>query len=125
MNYWPSNVEKSGEVQQPKYEKTAYSSEPINGQRVKEDLFVGDDYIQAGQRIRSMDAGRCAQYSPRNATPRNRVLVANCLRMTMTFLWTCKALGAIKPELNERAWCGQGGAHLRCGLRAATACASC
>ncbi len=59
VNYWPSNVEKSGETQQPKYKDTFYSSEPISGQRVKEDLFVGDDYIQAGERIRSMDEGRC------------------------------------------------------------------
>ena len=59
VNYWPSNVEKSGETQQPKFKDTFYSSEPINGQRVKEDLFVGDDYIQAGERIRSMDEGRC------------------------------------------------------------------
>ncbi|CAL5220763.1 g2827 [Coccomyxa viridis] len=58
VNYWPSNVEHAGETQQAKYMKTFYSSEPINGQRVKEDLFVGDDYIQAGDRIRSMDEGR-------------------------------------------------------------------
>ena len=43
--------------------KTFYSSEPINGQRVKEDLFVGDDYIQAGERIRSMDEGRSASHT--------------------------------------------------------------
>lgn len=60
VNYWPSNVEKSGEVQQPEFMKTFYSSEQISGQRVKEDVFVGDDYIQAGDRIRSMDEGRCA-----------------------------------------------------------------
>ena len=77
VNYWPSNVEKSGEVQQPKYEKTFYSSEPINGQRVKEDLFVGDDYIQAGQRIRSMDAGRCV---PVTLPICDTVFMADCLR---------------------------------------------
>ena len=61
VNYWPSNVEHSGETQQPKYQKTFYSSEQISGQRVKADLpFVGDDYIQAGDRIRSMDEGRSA-----------------------------------------------------------------
>lgn len=44
--------------------KTFYSSEPISGQRVKEDLFIGDDYIQAGDRIRSMDEGRSASHTP-------------------------------------------------------------
>ena len=63
VNYWPSNVEHAGETQQAKYMKTFYSSEPINGQRVKEDLFVGDDYIQAGDRIRSMDEGRSASHT--------------------------------------------------------------
>ena len=61
VNYWPSTVEHAGETQQDKFMKTFYSSEPINGQRAKEDLpFVGDDYIQAGERIRSMDEGRSA-----------------------------------------------------------------
>ena len=58
MNYWPSKVENTAEVAQPQYAKTHMSREPISGQRVKEDLYVGDDYKQAGDRIRSMDEAR-------------------------------------------------------------------
>ena len=46
------------EEQQPKYARTQYSHESVHGERVQEDLFVGDDYVQAGDRIRSMDAAR-------------------------------------------------------------------
>ena len=59
VNYWPSKVENVAEVAQPQYGKTFVSKEPISGHRVKEDLYVGDDYVQAGDRIRSMDQGRC------------------------------------------------------------------
>ena len=62
VNYWPSKVENTAEVAQPQYEKTFMSKEPISGHRVKEDLFVGDDYVQAGDRIRSMDQGRCGGF---------------------------------------------------------------
>ena len=46
------------EEQQPKYARTQYSHESVHGERVQEDLFVGDDYVQAGDRIRSMDPAR-------------------------------------------------------------------
>jgi hypothetical protein len=58
VNYWPSKVEKTAEDQQPRYAKTHISKEQISGVRVKEDLYVGDDYKQAGDRIRSMDPDR-------------------------------------------------------------------
>lgn len=58
VNYWPSKVEKTAEDAQPKYAKTHVSKEQISGERVKEDLFVGDDYKQAGDRIRGMDPQR-------------------------------------------------------------------
>jgi hypothetical protein len=59
VNYWPSKVEHVGEEQQPQYGRTEYSHERVSGERVQEDLFVGDDFKQAGDRIRSMDQGRC------------------------------------------------------------------
>lgn len=58
MNYWPSKIEKSAEAVHPEVAKTHISKEPISGVRVKEDLFVGDDFKQAGDRVRSMDKDR-------------------------------------------------------------------
>ncbi len=58
MNYWPSKIEKSAEAVHPEVAKTHISKESISGVRVKEDLFVGDDFKQAGDRVRSMDKDR-------------------------------------------------------------------
>jgi hypothetical protein len=69
VNYWPSQVEKTAEVEAEKYAKTHISKEQISGVRVKEDLYVGDDYKQAGDRIRSMDPDRHCSSSPRLCCP--------------------------------------------------------
>ena len=58
VNYWPSKVEHTADVEVPQYGRTEYSHERECGERVQEDLFVGDDFKQAGDRIRSMDQGR-------------------------------------------------------------------
>ncbi|BDA47324.1 Catalase isozyme B [Coccomyxa sp. Obi] len=62
VNYWPSKIEKSAEAVHPEVAKTHISKEPISGVRVKEDLFVGDDYKQARDRVRSMDKDRRGRF---------------------------------------------------------------
>lgn len=64
VNYWPSKIEKTAEAVRPEVAQTHISKEPITGVRVKEDLFVGDDYKQAGDRVRSMDQHRCSHAPP-------------------------------------------------------------
>ena len=106
-------------MQQPKYEKTFYSSEPINGQRVKEDLFVGDDYIQAGQRIRSMDAGRCVPISLPIRTVYSWQIVSEDSNDIACGLANLQE----PPSWNsEHAWCGQGGAVSLCAPDVRAAC---
>ena len=65
VNYWPSNVQHTKEVESDRYTLT---TQHVNGMAVKEDLppvegGIGD-FRQAGDRIRDMDEGRCVPWYP-------------------------------------------------------------
>lgn len=64
VNYWPSTVEHTDEVESDRY---TLSTQQITGVATKEDLppvegGIGD-YAQAGDRIRSMDEARYGSLS--------------------------------------------------------------
>ena len=75
VNYWPSNVQHTKEVESDRYTLT---TQHVNGVAVKEDLppvegGIGD-FRQAGDRIRDMDEGR---YEHPGAPSRVQMLVSH------------------------------------------------
>ena len=76
VNYWPSNVQHTKEVESDRYTLT---TQHVNGMAVKEDLppvegGIGD-FRQAGDRIRDMDEGRCALV----CYPRRQIFLSHTL----------------------------------------------